>query len=412
MSACCDDVEAHLDALRRRSREWADDLRDVSRTLQAHPEDATPLLDHEGPRWMATAGSPERYGAQPLRVDRHRFFATSSVERAVVMEELARTDPALVLAAPGPSMSGVLVAALADEDQRTRYYARLLEQPTWTFFALTEPGHGSDAGGLETTATPTGEGEVALSGEKCYIGNGSRAAVGVVFARSAPGPLGIAAYLVEAPAVGLTATPRSTIGLRPVQLSELVLRDVRVPEGDLLGRHLPRSRRGLHASMAVFNQLRPGVAALALGIAAGVLDILEREQPTPVKQVRAAWRAQVDAVRRLTLQAALVADRTGDGTLASVAKARACRLAEELTLDVADALGPGARFTVPGLDRSLRDARGVEFMEGTRTIQLLNVFHGLHTGRLTATGSPDGTTGSQRGQREVSPRSSRGVRLS
>lgn len=391
MTSCCGDLEAHLGALRQRCREWAADLGDVSRVLQAHPEDASPLLDHEGPRWAATAGIPEEYGAESLRVGRHRFDATTSVERAVVMEEFARVDPSLVIAAPGPSMSGVLVAALADEDQRARFYGRLLETPSWTFFALTEPGHGSDAGGLETTATLLADGEVGLSGEKCYIGNGSRATIGVVFARSAPGPLGIGAYLVEVPTAGLTARPRATLGLRPVQISELVLRDVRIPMENMLGRHLPRSRRGLHASMGVFNRLRPGVAALAVGIAAGALDILEREQPRPGKDAghsRAAWRAQVEAVRRLTLRAALEADRTGDGTLASVAKARACRLAEELTLDVADALGPGARLAVPELDRSLRDARGVEFMEGTRTIQLLNVFHGLHTGRLAANRAP------------------------
>ncbi len=229
------------------------------------------------------------------------------------------------------------------------------------------------------------DGELTVTGEKRYIGNAARAAMGVVFARERPGPLGIGAYLLEAPTSGLTATPLPMVGLRPVQICQVSFDAVRVPAENVLGRHLPRSRRGLHACLAVFNRLRPGVAALALGVAAGALELYDALEPAPgplAAARRTEWSERVSAVRRLVIEAADVVDRTGDGSLAAVAKASACQLAERLTLDVCQALGPGARFTRPELDRAVRDARGLEFMEGTQNMQLLTAFHGLSAGRL------------------------------
>ena len=386
--ACCVYRTRHLDVLRTRVRDWAGELRATSAVLQRNPADAGPLLDHEGPRWLATAGIPQRYGAAPLRVGGHRYDGCTAAERVVVMEELSRVDPSLVVAAPGGSMAGVLLAALGDENQRTRFYTRLLETPTWTFFALTEPDHGSDAGALQSAVTVLPDGELTVTGEKRYIGNAARAAMGVVFARERPGPLGIGAYLHEAPTTGLTATPLPMVGLRPVQICQVSFEAVRVPAENVLGRHLPRSRRGLHACLAVFNRLRPGVAA-------GALELYDELEPAPgplAAARRIEWSEQVSAVRRLVVEAADVVDRTGDGSLAAVAKASACQLAERLTLDVCQALGPGARFTRPELDRAVRDARGLEFMEGTQNMQLLTAFHGLSAGRL----GPPRPAGSER----------------
>ena len=129
------------------------------------------------------------------------------LERVVFFEELAYGDAGLTLACPGPSMSGVVVSGLGLPDQQGRFFGRILAEPTWTFFALTEPGKGSDALALETALTPAGEpGAWRLDGAKRYIGNGTRAQLGVVFARSRPGPLGIEAVLIE------TAAPASPRG--------------------------------------------------------------------------------------------------------------------------------------------------------------------------------------------------------
>ena len=128
---------------------------------------------------------------------------------------------------------------------------------------------------------------------------------------------------------------------------------------------------------------------MALGIAAAAVDCVRELQPRP--GVAAAERlAELDAhiasVRALVVHAARAVDATGDGRPASAAKARACELAEDATLEAAELLGPSARAESPMLDKLLRDARGIEFMEGTRNIQWLNLLPALRAdvGELTA----------------------------
>ncbi|MDN5794426.1 MAG: acyl-CoA/acyl-ACP dehydrogenase [Intrasporangium sp.] len=378
--ACCDDLGAHLAPLRAQARGWAGELVDASARIEATPEDVSSLLDHEAPRWLATAGIPQDEGGRPLEVDGHRYEAGLAVEQVVVMEELARVNPALVVASPGPSMAGVLVRQLGSRDQRRIFHDRLLAAPTWTFFALTEPGQGSDASSIQTAVERRPDGSLSICGTKRYIGNGARARLGVVFARSSAGPLGIGAYLVDAPAPGLRARTLQTVGMRPVQLSELAFDRVIIDPDRLIGGHLPASRRGVRAFLGVFNQLRPGVAALALGIARGALAIageVDARPGAPAAEVREQWHAECAATARLVHDAAADADLDGTGSLASMAKLRACWLAEQVTLDIADQLGPTARTDVPALDVLIRAARGVEFMEGTRNVQLLTTFHRL-----------------------------------
>jgi alkylation response protein AidB-like acyl-CoA dehydrogenase len=376
-----------LPQLRRTARAWARELADRAAVLDADPARAASLVDLAGPRWLATAGIPRDEGGTALRSDGRDVTGASAVERAVVLEELARGDLGATLAAPGPSMSGVLVAHLADDDQRRRFHGALLERPTWTCFALTEPGHGSDATGLRTRADAAPGGSLVLRGEKRYIGNAARADLAVVFARRAPGPLGIGAYLVDARDARFLATPLDTLGLRAAQLCAVRLADLPVDPDDELGRRRRPGRRGLHAAVAVFHRLRPGVAAMAVGVAACAVDVLDDAWPRPPRDVadaRAGLVHEIAAVRTLVLDAAYRVDATGDGTAGALAKARACRLAEEVTLEVAHLLGPGARDRFPVLDRAVRAARGLEFMEGARNVQALTAFRGLDAGHLGA----------------------------
>jgi alkylation response protein AidB-like acyl-CoA dehydrogenase len=310
----------------------------------------------------------------------------SALERAVVLEELGCADAAMMLASPGPSMSGVLIDLLADDKQKDWFYSQLLERPRWTFFALTEPDHGSDANSMRTGLTRDG----VLNGAKRYVGNASRASVGVVFARTRPGPLGITAVLVDASSPGYSATPLPMLGLRGARIGEITLSDVEIPPDRVLGRHLSPAQRGMWACVQTFNRLRPGVAALALGIARAAHEYAVENRLTVRKEEQDGLdqlRRRIDGTRALIhLAAATVDARGSDGHLASAAKARACQLAEEATVEVCRLFGPGARLDHPLLDKLARDARGVEFMEGTRNIQKLNLFQGLLMGKLNAPG--------------------------
>ncbi|MEV4337045.1 acyl-CoA dehydrogenase family protein [Streptomyces sp. NPDC049590] len=207
-----------------------------------------------------------------------------------------------------------------------------------------------------------------------------------MFARSRPGPLGITAVLVDTDEPGFQAEPLQMIGLRGARISSIVMDRVPIPEDRFLGRHLPPTRRGVWAFVQTFNLLRPGVAAIAVGIAAAALDYVTAHRPTlsPADQERLEdLNRRVEAARRLVHHAAAAVDARGtDGHLASAAKLRAARLAEDTTLAACAFFGAGARLDHPLLDKLARDARAMEFLEGTANMQKLNLFQGLLGGKV------------------------------
>ncbi|MCX4997853.1 acyl-CoA dehydrogenase family protein [Streptomyces longwoodensis] len=381
-------TEAFLGELRSQGREFADLVRTTSLDLDRAPTRAADLLLHGPLPWRQLMGLPADFADDPLRIAGRPVLLDRCVEQVVVFEELARGDAAAVLALPGPSMSGQVVAELADAEQRERYYRRLAQSPTWTFFGMTEPAHGSDPAGMATVLRPRDDGTgLVLDGTKRFVGNGARAGLGVVFARRNAGPLGVTAVLVDTDRPGFTATPLETSGLRGLQLSQLDLSAVPVTERDVLGHGRRATRQGMWAATRTFNRFRPVVACFALGVAQAAYDYVlahRRRLRADESWTMERFAERLVGVRALVLDAARSADRDpGDGTLASAAKIRATRLAEELTLAAVDRFGPGARWDHPLLDKWVRDARAFEFMEGTGNIQRLGVAQGYLHGRLS-----------------------------
>lgn len=374
-------------AFRRQACAWAQELKPLALELDQDPDAIHRHLDVAIVSYLTRMLVPPEFNPDPVVIDGHRFYGTGTLERVVFAEEVAVGDAGMLLASPGPMMSGVLVDVLGDEQQKKWFYSRIMEKPTWTFFALTEPDRGSDAGAMDTTLTPDGDHHFVLRGAKRYIGNAARADLGIVFARTRPGPLGVTAVLTETSAAGFTAEPLETIGLRGLRITAVTLDDVRVPAGQVLGRHLRATQRGMWSAVQGLNRLRPGVAAFGLGIARAAYEYVLDNRRT----LSAAERHRLDRLglrltelRQLIWRSAIAVDagEPAAGSLASAAKARASRLAEEATLEALGYFGPGARLEHPLLDKLARDARGVEFMEGTGNIQKLNVFTGLVQGSL------------------------------
>ncbi|WP_406168770.1 acyl-CoA/acyl-ACP dehydrogenase [Streptomyces canus] len=374
-------------AIQRQARAWAQELKPLALELDQDPDAIHRHLDVAIVSYLTRMTVPPEFNPDPVVVDGRPFYGTGTLERVVFAEEVAVGDAGMLLAAPGPVMSGVLVDAMGDEQQKKWFYSRIMEKPTWTFFALTEPDRGSDAGAMNTTLTPDGDDHFVLRGAKRYIGNAARADLGIVFARTRPGPLGVTAVLTETSAAGFTAEPLETIGLRGLRITAVTLDDVRVPAGQVLGRHLRATQRGMWSAVQGLNRLRPGVAAFGLGIARAAYEYVLDNRRT----LNTAERHRLDRLglrltelRQLIWRSAIAVDdnEPAAGYLASAAKARASRLAEEATLEALGCFGPGARLDHPLLDKLARDARGVEFMEGTGNIQKLNVFTGLVQGHL------------------------------
>jgi len=375
-------LDARLRRLREHARGWGADLREIALDVDRAPDSVHRYLDLDVMRFLAT-WRRSRVDESSVVLDGHRFYIDSAIEQVVFLEELAYGDAGALLAAPGAPMAGPLVQLLGDERQQEWFFGTMRETVGWAFFALTEPDHGSDASHLDTTLKEHGDG-FQLDGAKRYVGNAARSRLGVVFARSGPGPLGVRAVMVDTSAPGFTATVLPTVGLRGLQLTAIDLASVEVPADRVLGQHLNAARRGAWAWSRTFNLLRPGVAAIAIGVARAALDYVAAYQRLS-RPAQARWdelSRRVDGVRQLAYHAAVAVDADrGDGGPASAAKARAARLAEEVTLAALEFFGPGARLDHPLLDKLARDARGFEFMEGTGHVQRLLVAQDLIRGR-------------------------------
>jgi alkylation response protein AidB-like acyl-CoA dehydrogenase len=369
-------------ALERYLRSVAADLRGPGLVLEDDPDAITRFLDLPAVAIQQRMLMPARFDRGADAVPPFVPNEASCLEWVLAAEWLAWGDPGMTLASPGPSLSTAVVRALADEEQRDWFFTRIARWPTWTFFALTEPGKGSAATELEAALTPVPDRSGwLLSGEKMYIGNGAHAQLGVVFCRRAPGPWGIEAVLVDTTDPGFRAEPLPMLGLRGARISRLRFDDVYVSPERVLGRDRPPSRRGLRGALGAMLWFRPSVAAFALGATRAACDYVLAERPA----LAGADRALVDdmsdrrsRLRALLHRAAVEIDAGAPNIhRVSAVKTRAADLAEEATRLAAWLLGPASLIEHPWLDKLYRDVRAFEFMEGTGNIHRRTVFQGL-----------------------------------
>jgi len=392
------ELDDRLRILQRAAREWATELRSHALEVDRDPDAVMRLLDVPVIRGSGTLQIPPEYNPHPLVLSGERFYMMSALERVVALEECAWGDASLMLAAPGAPMAGIVVAALGDEEQKERFFGRLLERLTWACFALSEPARGSDAMAMTTTLTPATGGGFTLNGGKRYVGNAVRAQLAVVFARAGKGPTGLKAVLVDTSASGFKAEPVPTLGLRGAQLGAITLTDLEVSDEQVLGRHLSSTRAGLWAWLRTFNVLRPTVASMGVGMAQAAVDYVRahrRQLTSHERDMIDTMDRQINAVRHLTRRSAIAVDANlSDGYIASAAKVRASRIAEDVTMRALDFFGPAARLEHPLLEKLARDVRGIEYMEGTTNVQRLSLFNLLartsNAGRGMGSGTAQG----------------------
>lgn len=395
MLAGADLRDSRLLALDAYCREAAGELRKAGEALDRDPWaigdflhlPAVSLLRHRfvPPEYRpAIEGPPVAAGA-------------SCREWVIVLDRLGYGDPGTVLASPGPSLSGGAIIALADERQRDWYFSRLAAtEPAWTFFGLTEPAKGSAALELETRLIPDGD-DWLLDGEKRYIGNGARAQLGVVFCRRAPGPWGIEAVLVDAAEAGFTAELLPSLGLRGAAISRLRFDRMRIPRDRVLGVTRPASRRGIYGATECLLRARPSIAAMALGVTQAVLDYISEHRRSLSHGDQ--WRMDGVADRAAVLRSLVheVAAEIDGGTVnmyrIGAVKMRSARLAVAATMLAAELLGPASLVEHPWLEKTYRDVRGLEFMEGTSNIHRLAVFQGLLKGDFFPDRDPETEAG-------------------
>ncbi|WP_392669289.1 acyl-CoA dehydrogenase family protein [Streptomyces sp. LN785] len=307
----------------------------------------------------------------------------------LVTEELGRGDSSVRgIVSVSLGLVAKTIAAWGDESQKRQWLPALTAGEAVGCFGLTEPGTGSDAGNLTTKAVRDGDSYV-INGAKMFITNGTWADVVLLFARTGetPGHKGISAFLVPTDTPGLSRrTIHGKLGLRGQATAEVVLEDVRVPAGALMG---PEGK-GFSIAMSALAKGRMSVAAGCVGIAQAALDAAvgyagEREQFGKsiasyqlVQELISDIAVDVDAARLLTWRVADLIDRGEEfATAASKAKLFASEAAVRAANNALQVFGGYGYIDEYPVGKLLRDARVMTLYEGTSQIQKLIIGRAL-----------------------------------
>jgi acyl-CoA dehydrogenase len=305
-------------------------------------------------------------------------------------EEMAWGDAGLMLCLPGPGLGGPPVRATGTEEQKKRFFSIFenIEGPLkWGAYGLTEPGAGSDVAGIRSSCRKVGK-EWIINGRKCFITNGGRASWTVIFATIDPalGRAGHRAFVVEKGTPGFSVGKiEDKMGLRASETAELVLEDCRVPEDNLLGGEEKYvSKEGFMTAMKTFDNTRPIVAAMAIGIGRAAYeyacDYVKRHyvmtRPIPRYAAIAERLARVgrnlDAARMLTWRAAWLADsQLPNAKEASMSKAAAGQAAIRACIESIEICGAEGSIQEEHqlLEKWFRDIKVYDIFEGTGQIQ-------------------------------------------
>lgn len=312
---------------------------------------------------------PEAYGGMGL----------GALEVALVTEQLCRACLGLGTALCVNALAAEPILLAGSETQKQQWLPRLA-QGEFASFALTEPGAGSDAAGIRTSAVRQGDGYV-LNGSKIWISNASLASFFVVFAKTDPaaGHKGISAFIVERDSPGLTVgEPLGKLGQRAAPTCEVFFDQVQVPLSNRLG----AEGEGFALAMRTFDQSRPMVAAFGLGLVQRCIDealpyatgrqsmgqrLIDHQA---VAHKLAEMQIRLEASRLLTYQAAWLADQGQRNTLqASVAKAYTSDAAMWAATEAIQILGGMGYSTEYAVEKLFRDAKVLQIYEGTSEIQ-------------------------------------------
>ena len=299
--------------------------------------------------------------------------------------ELCWGDVGLLLSMPRQGLGNSAIASVADDEQHARFDGK------WAAMAITEPEAGSDSAAIRTTAELDGD-HYVLNGEKIYVTAGERAELIVVWATldRSKGRAAIKSFVVERDNPGLKLDRlEKKLGIRASDTAAFRLEDCRVPKENLLGSPEIDVRQGFGGAMQTFDNTRPLVAAMAVGVARACLEHtrgcleqaaieIDYDKPALAQHAAAArfleMEADYEAARLLTLEAAWMADNGKPNSLqASMAKAKAGRSCVEIALGCIEICGSVGYAESELLEKWARDAKILDIFEGTQQIQLLIV---------------------------------------
>ncbi|MDR3256860.1 MAG: acyl-CoA dehydrogenase family protein [Endomicrobium sp.] len=315
---------------------------------------------------------PEEYGG----------FGKGIMGLVLVVEELCKVDGAIALSLAATALGTLPILIAGNEEQKKKYLPDIASGKKLAAFGLTEANAGSDATGMATTAIKEGDYYI-LNGTKCFITNGGEAQTYTIFAKTNPsrGARGISCFILEKGTSGFDfGKKEKKMGIKASSTRELIFNNCKIHKDQLLG----KEGHGLIIAQATLDNSRPGVAAQALGIAAGALEEavnyarkrVQFGQPIAsfqgIQHMLAGMATEVEAARALLYASARMID-AGAGKRTSkesaMAKLFCSEVATKVTANAVQIFGGYGYTREYPVEKMMRDAKITTLYEGTSQIQ-------------------------------------------
>ena len=365
--------------LRPISRKW--DLREHEYPVELDTL-ATLFEGISGANAIAFAGA-EAFAAGEARDVNHNGANMSAVLNVM---EVSWGDVALMLSVPRQGLGNAAISSVATREQLDG-----LGKDVWAAMAITEPGFGSDSAAVTTTAKLDGD-EYVINGEKIYVTAGSRATHIVVWATldKSLGRAAIKSFIVPREHPGVTVERvENKLGIKASDTAAIRFDNARIPRENLLGSPDIEVEKGFAGVMETFDNTRPVVAAMAVGIARAALEEVRKilteggveisyDKPSHAQSAPAAeflrMESDWESAYLLMVRSAWQADNNiPNSKEASMGKAKAGRVASDITLKAVELAGTTGYSEQTLLEKWARDSKILDIFEGTQQIQQLVV---------------------------------------
>ncbi|WP_099039011.1 acyl-CoA dehydrogenase family protein [Mycobacterium neglectum] len=331
---------------------------------------------------IAFAGA-EAFAAGEAKDTNHNGANMSAVLNVM---EISWGDVALMLSVPRQGLGNAAISSVATREQLDG-----LGKDVWAAMAITEPGFGSDSAAVTTTAKEDGD-EYVINGEKIFVTAGSRATHIVVWATldKSLGRPAIKSFIVPREHPGVTVERlEDKLGIKASDTAVIRFDNARIPKANLLGSPEIHREKGFAGVMETFDNTRPVVAAMAVGIARAALEELRKtlteagveisyDKPSHAQSAPAAeflrMESDWESAYLLMVRSAWQADNNiPNSKEASMGKAKAGRVASDITLKAVELAGTVGYSEQTLLEKWARDSKILDIFEGTQQIQQLVV---------------------------------------
>ena len=353
--------------LKQRSMDIAENLvRPVRDEYDENAKFPLELVKEMGKRGMFKIFIPTEYGGAGAKI----------MDMCIAVEEISRVCAGIATSyAVGALGSGPIVHFASDE-QKAKYLPKIATGEQLCAFGLTEAQAGSDAANIQTTARLESD-HYVLNGVKQFISNAEVSDVFTILASTdkSRGARGISAFIVEKKFPGISCgKEENKLGIRASVTSELVFEDCRVPKENLMG----KEGLGFIYTMRNFDRARPGVGAIALGIAQGAyedaLDFVYKHDLLSNQYVQkkiADMATEIEAARALIYATSRMIDSgtKGFSKASSFSKLYPSDIAVKTCIEAIALMGPHGTLKEHYIEKRLRDAKITQIYEGTNEIQ-------------------------------------------